>query len=146
MQRIIEKISGMIVLALSVKVEGKPKHFMINMSENGQFYFESHYEKTSHRLITYHMYVKRKLQKVCIFLYPHKMRHDKFMSEPFIRQQFVIFRSNKVPVASSTPAYLKRPIERSPWMINHDSIVIVKKLGEGTIDREKKQPIVEILQ
>ncbi|PAV81767.1 hypothetical protein WR25_17509 [Diploscapter pachys] len=85
---------GMIVLALSVKVEGKPKHFMINMSENSQFYFESHYEKTIHRLITYHM-------------------------------------SKKVSVASSTPAYLKRPIERSPWMINHDSIVIVKKLGEG---------------
>ena len=43
-----------------------------------------------------------------------------------------------MPVAGGTSAYLKRPIERSPWMINHDSIVIVKKLGEGTIDREKK--------
>lgn len=66
--KITEKISGMIVLALSVKVEGKPKHFMINMSENGQFYFESHYEKTIHGLITYHMYVKRKPQEVCICL------------------------------------------------------------------------------
>ncbi|CAD5220090.1 unnamed protein product [Bursaphelenchus okinawaensis] len=40
-------------------------------------------------------------------------------------------RSTRTPLSSSTPAKLRRPVERPAWLLNHDSIKLSKKLGEG---------------
>uniref|UniRef100_A0AC34G3X3 Protein kinase domain-containing protein n=1 Tax=Panagrolaimus sp. ES5 TaxID=591445 RepID=A0AC34G3X3_9BILA len=37
----------------------------------------------------------------------------------------------KTPVSSTSGAKLKNSIERPPWILNHDSVKTVKKLGEG---------------
>ncbi|CAB3403106.1 unnamed protein product [Caenorhabditis bovis] len=39
--------------------------------------------------------------------------------------------TSKTPLSQASGAKLRRPMERSAWLINHDSIVAVKKLGEG---------------
>uniref|UniRef100_A0AC35G138 Tyrosine-protein kinase n=1 Tax=Panagrolaimus sp. PS1159 TaxID=55785 RepID=A0AC35G138_9BILA len=38
---------------------------------------------------------------------------------------------SKTPVSSTSGAKLKNSIERPPWILNHDSVKTVKKLGEG---------------
>lgn len=40
-------------------------------------------------------------------------------------------RSTKTPLSQTTPARLRRPIERPAWLLNHDAIKLVRKLGEG---------------
>uniref|UniRef100_A0A1I8AM95 Tyrosine-protein kinase n=1 Tax=Steinernema glaseri TaxID=37863 RepID=A0A1I8AM95_9BILA len=35
------------------------------------------------------------------------------------------------PLSSDSGAKIKRPIERSPWILNHDALKMRKKLGEG---------------
>lgn len=45
--------------------------------------------------------------------------------------QSKIFRTTKTPISAASGAKIRRPMERSPWLINHDSIVANKKLGEG---------------
>ncbi|KAI6218679.1 Tyrosine-protein kinase [Aphelenchoides fujianensis] len=40
-------------------------------------------------------------------------------------------RSTKTPLSTTTPARLRRPIERPAWLLNHDAIKLVRKLGEG---------------
>ncbi|CAO4362049.1 hypothetical protein L5515_001807 [Caenorhabditis briggsae] len=39
--------------------------------------------------------------------------------------------TTKTPISAASGAKIRRPMERSPWLINHDSIVANKKLGEG---------------
>jgi len=40
-------------------------------------------------------------------------------------------RNTKTPLSSATPAKLRRPVERPKWLLTHDSIKLVKKIGEG---------------
>ncbi|CAJ0563216.1 unnamed protein product, partial [Mesorhabditis spiculigera] len=40
-------------------------------------------------------------------------------------------RTTKTPLSATSNAVLKRPVERTAWLLNHDSITLVKKLGEG---------------
>ncbi|CAD6187957.1 unnamed protein product [Caenorhabditis auriculariae] len=39
--------------------------------------------------------------------------------------------NTKTPLSSASGAKIRRPIERTQWLLNHDSILIVRKLGEG---------------
>ncbi|EYB82315.1 hypothetical protein Y032_0362g3501 [Ancylostoma ceylanicum] len=39
--------------------------------------------------------------------------------------------ATKTPLSAASNARLRRPVERTQWLLNHDSIVLVKKLGEG---------------
>ncbi|CAJ0565136.1 unnamed protein product, partial [Mesorhabditis spiculigera] len=39
-------------------------------------------------------------------------------------------RTTKTPLSATSNAVLKRPVERTAWLLNHDSITLVKKLGE----------------
>lgn len=41
------------------------------------------------------------------------------------------YKTTKEPLSASSQARLRRPIERPQWLLNHDSIRLVKKLGEG---------------
>ncbi|KAE9421906.1 hypothetical protein Angca_007969, partial [Angiostrongylus cantonensis] len=41
------------------------------------------------------------------------------------------FSATKTPLSAASNARLRRPVERTQWLLNHDSIVLVKKLGEG---------------
>ncbi|VDK75613.1 unnamed protein product [Litomosoides sigmodontis] len=41
------------------------------------------------------------------------------------------YKATKEPLSASSQARLRRPIERPQWLLNHDSIRLVKKLGEG---------------
>uniref|UniRef100_A0A1I8AHT1 Tyrosine-protein kinase n=1 Tax=Steinernema glaseri TaxID=37863 RepID=A0A1I8AHT1_9BILA len=86
--------NGQIVLALSVRHEGKTRHFMINQDPNEGFYLETHREKTIAELISWH-------------------------------------RATKEPLSAASQAVLRRPVERPPWILNHDCIRLGKKLGEG---------------
>lgn len=43
-------------------------------------------------------------------------------------------RSTRTALATATPAKLRRSIERPQWLLNHDSIRLSKKLGEGETD------------
>ncbi|VDN03312.1 unnamed protein product [Thelazia callipaeda] len=45
---------GLIILALSVKWNKQVLHFIVNQDETGQYYFETHKEKTVHSLIEWH--------------------------------------------------------------------------------------------
>uniref|UniRef100_A0A0K0D354 Protein kinase domain-containing protein n=1 Tax=Angiostrongylus cantonensis TaxID=6313 RepID=A0A0K0D354_ANGCA len=45
--------------------------------------------------------------------------------------QRVAFSATKTPLSAASNARLRRPVERTQWLLNHDSIVLVKKLGEG---------------
>jgi tRNA A-37 threonylcarbamoyl transferase component Bud32 len=40
-------------------------------------------------------------------------------------------RNTKNPLSSGTPAKLRRPVERPKWLLTHDAIKLVKKIGEG---------------
>ena len=42
----------------------------------------------------------------------------------------------KTPVSTSSGAKLKNPIERPPWILNHDCVKTVRKLGEGAFGYE----------
>ncbi|XGW23359.1 hypothetical protein V3C99_005529 [Haemonchus contortus] len=39
--------------------------------------------------------------------------------------------ATKTPLSAASNARLRRPVERTQWLLNHDSILLVKKLGEG---------------
>ncbi|KAK0405641.1 hypothetical protein QR680_018107 [Steinernema hermaphroditum] len=86
--------NGQIVLALSVRHEGKTRHFMINQDPNEGFYLETHRERTIAELISWH-------------------------------------RATKEPCSAGSGAIIRRPVERPPWILNHDCIKLGKKLGEG---------------
>ena len=43
----------------------------------------------------------------------------------------VVRRSTKSPLSSSSNAKLRKAIERPAWIINHDAVFLVKKLGQG---------------
>ncbi|VDK84496.1 unnamed protein product [Litomosoides sigmodontis] len=45
---------GQIILALSVKWNKQALHFVVNRDESGNYYFETHKEKTIHDLINWH--------------------------------------------------------------------------------------------
>lgn len=41
------------------------------------------------------------------------------------------YTTTKTPLSSSSGVRLRRPIARPQWLLNHDAIRLVKKLGEG---------------
>lgn len=41
------------------------------------------------------------------------------------------YRATHKPLSSTCSARLQRAIERPEWLLNHDSIVCTKKIGEG---------------
>ncbi|KAI6197361.1 hypothetical protein M3Y94_01214900 [Aphelenchoides besseyi] len=51
--------------------------------------------------------------------------------EPSVAALINWYRSTKTPLSASTPARLRRAIERPAWLLNHDSIKLIRKLGEG---------------
>ncbi|TKR61525.1 hypothetical protein L596_028625 [Steinernema carpocapsae] len=40
-------------------------------------------------------------------------------------------RATKEPLSAASQAVIRRPVERPPWILNHDCIKLAKKLGEG---------------
>ncbi|KAI1703420.1 protein tyrosine kinase domain-containing protein [Ditylenchus destructor] len=52
-------------------------------------------------------------------------------AEKTVAELIEYFRVTKKPLSVTCEARLKRPIPRPEWLLNHDSIVCSKKLGEG---------------
>ncbi|VDO50457.1 unnamed protein product [Brugia timori] len=56
------------------------------------------------------------------------------------------YKSTKEPLSASSQARLRRPIERPQWLLNHDSIRLVKKLGEGAFGEDTPSGVVKLVQ
>ncbi|VDK49612.1 unnamed protein product [Anisakis simplex] len=52
------------------------------------------------------------------------------------------YTTTKTPLSSSSGVRLKRPIERPQWLLNHDAIRLVKKLGEGAFEMKSGKTLL----
>lgn len=89
------EVSGKMTMILSVRHDGKLFNFAVNSdATGGNFWFETHKEKSLEQLIQYHV-------------------------------------TNGIPVTKVSGVKLRTPISKPDWIIDHENITFVKKLGEG---------------
>lgn len=49
----------------------------------------------------------------------------------FLSMIYFDFRTTKTPLSFTSDAVLKQAVERPTWLLNHDAITLMMKLGEG---------------